>query len=323
MTKPRLPFGLNPFYAVVGMTDLAARRLSEIGAEVRGETMEPTDNTKVQLARFARGVRQMPLLALNEWFDVVTRSQSQFSQLAERGENVVRRQPQVKQSEELLARAGRSVARGQENATRAAHNAADRTRAGASTAMTQAREQADHVTDEVVEAVTHVAQFGRQTAAPLLRRGSVARPVREATADAAQAVEQTARPKPRRPRLNSAAQVGSGVEAGATVTTTKKSAAKSEESADKRDTSDKTAKTVKSAKRASAAASGTSRTTTAPAGRSTAKKATTRRRAATAKATASKSAAAKKSTAKAASATPATEAPASTATTATTESTES
>ena len=27
MTKPRLPFGLNPFYAAVGMTDLAARRL--------------------------------------------------------------------------------------------------------------------------------------------------------------------------------------------------------------------------------------------------------------------------------------------------------
>ena len=317
MTKPRLPFGLNPFYAMVGMTDLAARRLSAIGAEVRGETIEPTDDTKVQLARFARGVRQMPLLALNEWFDVVTRSQSQFSQLAERGENVVRRQPQVKHSEELLARAGRSVARGQENATRAAHNAADRTRAGASTAMTQAREQADHVTDEVVEAVTHVAQFGRQTAAPLLRRGSIARPVREATADAAQAVEKTARPKPRRPRLSSAAQTSSGVEAGATVTTTKKSAAKSD------DSSDKTAKSAKTAKRASAAASGTSRTTTAPAGRSTAKKATTRRRAATAKATASKSAAAKKSTAKAASATPAAEAPATTATTGSTESTES
>ena len=64
MTKPRLPFDLNPFYAAVGMTDLAARRLREIGAEVRGETIE----------RFARE-RGFPILTIAEMIEWRKREQ--------------------------------------------------------------------------------------------------------------------------------------------------------------------------------------------------------------------------------------------------------
>lgn len=238
-SQRRSLIGLNPVYAMLGATDLAAQKLREIGARATGESA-PTDatgTTRADLRRLVVGARQVPAIALNEAVDVVVRTQSQFNDLAERGERVLKRQPRVQQTEELLDRAGKTVARGQAAASRAAHTAADRTRDRATSAVHSAREQAD----DVVEAVSH---FGR-TSSPstLLRRGSVARPVRAAQGDTADATP--ARPKPRRPRVSPATgratgapasddegrgrhgiPSSSGVEAGATVTTAKKSGSK-------------------------------------------------------------------------------------------------
>ncbi len=220
--------GLNPVYAMLGATDLAAEKLREIGAAATGETVEATKDAKAELRRLVRGARQVPALALNEALDVVVRTRTQVDELAERGERIVKRQPRVQQTEDLIARAGETVARGQAAATRAA----DRTRDRANATLHTARSQAD----DVVEAVTHLGRTGSPST--LLRRGSVSRPVRaaesavqSATTAASATVE---RAKPRRPRLSSASRAGddtrssrpsvaagSGVEAGATVTTKK------------------------------------------------------------------------------------------------------
>lgn len=234
-TKRRSFYGLNPLYATIGATDLAASKLREIGAAAKGESL--TDAAAVagstvrrDLAHLARGARQLPVLAVNEALDVMVRGQEQFSELAERGERVAKRRPHVGNDDDLLHRAGRrvaagqavakdKVAAGQAAASKAAHNAADRTRDAAQHSFTAARGQAD----EVVEAVSHLGRSGRGGAQTLLRRGSVARPVRGVARPTGAAEEaETPRPKPRRPRV-SATPAGSGVEAGASVTRAKKS----------------------------------------------------------------------------------------------------
>lgn len=231
-SKRRSIYGLNPLYAVIGATDLAAEKLREIGANAVGETALPsadsTTDAKGELRRMARGARQLPVLALNEALDVVVRSQEQFSELADRGERLAKRRPApVQQTEDLLHRAGRTVARGQARASKVAHEAADRTRDRATTTLHSAREQAD----EVVDAVTHLGRASSPTT--LLRRGSVARPVRGTISRTVDTDSE--RPKPRRPRVSSGSArsgeegrsrpvpaAGSGVEAGATLTRAKK-----------------------------------------------------------------------------------------------------
>lgn len=154
-TKRRSFYGLNPLYATIGATDLAASKLREIGAAAKGESL--TDAAAVagstvrrDLAHLARGARQLPVLAVNEALDVMVRGQEQFSELAERGERVAKRRPHVGNDDDLLHRAGRrvaagqavakdKVAAGQAAASKAAHNAADRTRDAAQHSFTAAR----------------------------------------------------------------------------------------------------------------------------------------------------------------------------------------
>lgn len=284
--------GLNPVYVMLGATDLAAQKLREIGANSVGESAQDATDARAQLRQFARGARQIPVLALNETVDVVVRTQSQYADLAERGVRIIKRRPQVQQGEGLLHRAQETATRGQSAASRAAHNAADQTRGRANSALHSARHQAD----EVVEAVNHVAQLGRSNAPALLRRGSVARPVRGAGAavagKAGEPVADTERPKPRRPRLSttavrakaaeeegrrSAVAAGAGIEAGATVTT-KKSPTKTAKTA----ANEGAPKAKSTPKRPAAKKSTSSRTGTAAAGKSPAEKAAPRRRSASA-----------------------------------------
>ena len=237
---------LTPLYAVLGATELAVEKLADIGANATGyRADEQPDSRVAQAGRVLTGARQMPALAINQAIDTVVRTQEHYAGLAERGQRLAGRQAPVQQTTGLLRQAGERVARGRD----AAADAAQRTRSAATHTVQAARSNAEDLAGDVVEAVSHPTRLGSvarppRLVRPLQRVRSGAADEKASGASGAGEVTplpagESARPKPRRPRVNAAAArsatgqsrsdessrsrsgvpAGAGVEAGATMPT--------------------------------------------------------------------------------------------------------
>lgn len=219
---------LTPLYAVVGVTDLAAAKLRELGTpeEDRSST-EPTTFPQ-DVERLVRGARRVPGLAFEQAVGTVSTTASTYEDLAGRGRRIAGRvRPEAAPASDVVR--GRTV-----DPTRAAgrraegerRRASDRVRAFADRARGVDPTDREARDPDVVEAVDHSAR----------RRGLRSVTTETGPRPAARrrrtpAAAKTAAPGPTRPAVAEPDETtppvpaGSGLEAGATTSTTRRTPA--------------------------------------------------------------------------------------------------
>ncbi len=140
----------TPVYAAVGATDLAVERVREASvraAAVRAEldVSALQDKAVKRAEKVAEQAQQIPALALSQTIEAAGKARETYSELAVRGEKLVKRIRNQKATKDLLAQAGTTVSFGKGAVTTVRQAAGDTTRAAKSTLRTGRHEAASAV----------------------------------------------------------------------------------------------------------------------------------------------------------------------------------
>lgn len=155
----------TPFFAAVGVTDLAVEKVRFAGlraGELRTELSADLEPTAIQAraTKVAEQVKEIPAVAINQSMVFGGKVAEGYDELANRGKSLVERIRTQKATKDLVAQANTTVAqaKGAVTATRNAANQVERSaKATITTGRKEAAKVADVVTDSLAEE-TKVAQ---------------------------------------------------------------------------------------------------------------------------------------------------------------------
>lgn len=147
-----------PVYAVVGATDLAVEKVRHARARAAGlDVTTLQDKAAAGASKVAEQAQQVPALALHRTLELAGKAQSSYDDLVARGEHLVKRLRDQRATQDLLASAESTVARGK-GAVTTARKAAVGTQRSAKATLTTGRHQAGTVADTVADALADDAK---------------------------------------------------------------------------------------------------------------------------------------------------------------------
>jgi heparin binding hemagglutinin HbhA len=162
----------TPVYVAVGVTDLAAEKLREArtsavearrAAGLSARKALESVSASVSPKAVQRQVQEVPAVALNRTLELAGKAQSQYEELASRGETLVHRIRTQKATQDLVAQVDQTVASGR-GAVTTMRKAVTGTQAAAKATITTGRHQAVRVADVAADAVTREAKDAARSA---------------------------------------------------------------------------------------------------------------------------------------------------------------
>ena len=152
----------TPVYAAVGVTDLAVERLRE--ARTRAAAARPDLSVSAMQDRAVKGIEKvseqalhMPAQVRDQSVEAADKAQHTYTELAVRGEKLVKRLRSQKATQDLLAQADNTVSLGKGAVTTVRKAAVDAERVAKAT-LTTGRHEAEVVIDAVVSSVHREAK---------------------------------------------------------------------------------------------------------------------------------------------------------------------
>jgi len=156
----------NPVFAVVGVTDLAVERLRE--ARTRATTRAASvhldlgvtamqDRAVKRFEKVTEQAQQIPAQVREQTAEAADKAQHTYTELAVRGEKLVRRLRNQKATKDLIAQADNTVALGKGAVTTVRKAAVD-TRRAAKATLTTGRKEAEVVLEAVASSVNREAE---------------------------------------------------------------------------------------------------------------------------------------------------------------------
>ena len=145
----------TPIYAAVGATDLAVERLRDARTRAVRVDLNPIaiqGKAVKGIEKAAEQAQHLPVVAKNQTLEVVGKARETYSELAVRGEKLVKRIRNQKSTKDLIEQAGNTVSRGKGAVTTVRKAAGDTQRAAKVTIATGRREAesvASSVNDDV------------------------------------------------------------------------------------------------------------------------------------------------------------------------------
>ncbi|MDQ6897024.1 MAG: hypothetical protein M3171_10540 [Actinomycetota bacterium] len=155
----------TPVYVAVGVTDLAAEKLREARttAAAARHAIVTTVSPKSVQKTIQTSVQEAPAVALNRTLELAGKAQSQYEELAARGENLVQRIRTQKATQDLVAQVDQTVVAGK-GAVTTVRKAVSGTQAAAKATITTGRHQASRVADVAVDVAGREAKGVAQSA---------------------------------------------------------------------------------------------------------------------------------------------------------------
>jgi len=152
----------TPVYAAVGVTDLAVERLRE--ARARAAAVRPDLSVSAMQDRAVKGIEKvteqalhMPAQVRDQTVEAADKAQHTYTELAVRGEKLVKRLRSQKATQDLLAQADNTVSLGKGAVTTIRKAAVD-TRRAAKATLTTSRKEAEVVLEAVASSVKGEAE---------------------------------------------------------------------------------------------------------------------------------------------------------------------
>jgi len=147
----------TPVYAALGVTDLAVERLRDARARAAGvrldhEISAMQDRAAKRLEKVSEHVQHIPAQVRNQGVGVAGKARQTYSELAVRGEKMVKRVRNRKSTKDLFAQAGSTVSLGK-GAVTTVRNAAHDTQRAARVTIATGRREAGSVAAAVQEDV--------------------------------------------------------------------------------------------------------------------------------------------------------------------------
>jgi heparin binding hemagglutinin HbhA len=144
----------TPVYAAVGATDLAIERVREVSVRAAAaradlDVSALQDKAAKRAEKVAEQAQQIPALALSQSIEAAGKARETYTELAARGQELVKRIRSQKATKDLLAQAGSTLSLGK-GAVTTVRKAATETQHAAVATLTTAL----HEAEVVVEAVT-------------------------------------------------------------------------------------------------------------------------------------------------------------------------
>lgn len=154
---------LKPFYAVLGVSDLAVEKLVELGQKAAKDAEHGVDDLQLRadelqhranrdVAKALKGAKQLPHEAVSQAKGAVAKGRRQYSALARRGKE--------------LNLPGQAA-----NGAQGLVNLAGRSRTEAEQAVGKSRHQASHLVEQGFQQASSVVEAGRQQAEHVMDQG--------------------------------------------------------------------------------------------------------------------------------------------------------
>jgi len=152
----------TPVYAAFGVTDLAVETLRDartraIAARADLDVSALQGKAFKRFEKAAEQVQQLPALARTQTLEVVGKARGTYSELAVRGEELVKRIRNQKTTKDLFAQAGNTISLGKGAVTTVRKAAVD-TRRAAKATLTTGRKEAEVVLEAVASSVKGEAE---------------------------------------------------------------------------------------------------------------------------------------------------------------------
>jgi heparin binding hemagglutinin HbhA len=178
----------TPVYAVVGVTDLAVERLREARARATAARHDLSVSLMQEKAvkrfeKVSEQAQQLPTQFRDQTTEVAGKAKETYSELAVRGEKLVKRIRDQKSTQNLFAQAGNTVSLGK-GAVTTVRKAAHDTQHAAMVTLATGRREAESVVDDV-KATGHTVN--KAAATTLDSADEVATTVKKSTAAAQRA----------------------------------------------------------------------------------------------------------------------------------------
>lgn len=157
----------TPVYAAVGVSDLAVHtvrtaraRAARASRELTPEALQKQASKRVD--RLTRQLQDAPAQALNRGLEMAGRAQGRYGELAERGEDLVRRIREQRATKELIAQVDQTVAAGK-GAVTTVRKTVTGTRRSARATVTTGRHQAGRAVEDLADTARADADTAAKT----------------------------------------------------------------------------------------------------------------------------------------------------------------
>lgn len=169
----------TPVYAVVGVTDLAVEKVRDASTRIASVRVDRTvnalqDKTVARLEKVTEQVKHMPAKVQNQSVEVADKARETYSELAVRGENLIKRIRNQKSTQDLFAQADSTITLGK-GAVTTVRKAATDTQHAALSVLATGRREANSVASSVSNGVKATERSVSQAADKTLSsaKGSV------------------------------------------------------------------------------------------------------------------------------------------------------
>ena len=164
----------TPVYAAVGVTDLAIERVRKASARAAAVRVDLDvsalqDKAVKRAEKVAEQAQQIPALAVSQTAEIAGKARETYTELAVRGEKLVKRLRNQKATKDLVAQAGSTISLGKGAVTTVRKAATDTQHAAVATLTT-----ALHEAESVVEAVTGSVRNDVKTTTRAVRKSAPA-----------------------------------------------------------------------------------------------------------------------------------------------------
>jgi heparin binding hemagglutinin HbhA len=157
----------TPVYAAVGVSDLAVHtvrtaraRAARASRELTPEALQKQASKRVD--RLTRQLQDAPAQVLNRGLEVAGRAQGRYDELAERGEDLVRRIREQRATKELIAQVDQTVA-ASKGAVTTVRKTVTGTRRSARATVTTGRHEAGRAVEELADTARADADTAAKT----------------------------------------------------------------------------------------------------------------------------------------------------------------
>ena len=159
----------NPVYAVVGVTDLALERLREARTRAAAVHLDldvsvMQDRAAKRFEKVAEQAQQIPAQVRSQTVEVAGKARETYSDLAVRGEKLVKRIRNQKSTKDLFAQAGNTVSLGK-GAVTTVRKAAHETQHAAMATLATGRREAESIAASVHDGVRVTGHTGGKATA--------------------------------------------------------------------------------------------------------------------------------------------------------------
>ena len=187
----------NPVYAVVGVTDLAVERLREARSHAAAVHLDldvsvMQDRAAKRFEKVAEQAQQIPAQVRSQTVEVAGKARETYSDLAVRGEKLVKRIRNRKSTKDLFVQAGNTVSLGK-GAVTTVRKAAHETQHVAMSTLATGRREAEFIAASVHDGVRVTGRTsGKATAATRIAAGGTVTTAKKSTASAQRAARSVA-----------------------------------------------------------------------------------------------------------------------------------